>query len=63
MSARPLPDLDDFHDAAVALAVLLLGQRGEPTGAEILLIEQALRAQWQNGWVAHAQSLPQRRRR
>jgi hypothetical protein len=56
-----LPDLDDFHDDAIRLAVLLLGRRGEPAEAEILLVEQALRGQWHNGWVAHAQSIPRRR--
>ena len=44
-----LPDLDDFHDDAIRLAVLLLGLRGEPTEGEVLLIAQALRAQWQRG--------------
>ena len=38
-----LPDLDDFHDDAIRLAVLLLGLRGEPTEGEVLLIAQALR--------------------
>ena len=53
-----LPDLDDFHDDAIRLAVLLLGLRGEPTEGEVLLTAQALRAQWQRGWVAHAQWCP-----
>jgi hypothetical protein len=56
-----LPDLDDFYDDAFALVVLLLGKRGEPTEAEILLVEQALRAQCQNCWVAHEQAMPRRR--
>ena len=57
-----LPDLDDFYDDAIRSAVLLLGKGSEPTAAEILLVQQAMRGQWHDGWVAHAQSMPRRRR-
>jgi hypothetical protein len=55
-----LPDLDDFHDAARRLAVLILGRRDEPTAAEVLTIAQALSGCWRDGWCAHAASLPRR---
>ena len=56
-----LPAPADFYDDALRLAVLLLGRRGEPTEAEVILIEEALAAQWRAGWLAHAASLPRRR--
>jgi hypothetical protein len=58
------PSLDDFRVDAERLAILLLSiYQTAPTEAELLLVQHALRAQWQRGWVAHAQSVPTRRQK
>lgn len=43
----------DFHDEAVALAQLITGDANKPPDPTVvLLIEQALQAAYEDGWLA-----------
>jgi hypothetical protein len=46
---------------AVGLLILLFSDAGKVTDSQVLLVEQALKAAWQNGWLAHAQMASRRR--
>ena len=51
----------DFHDEAVALAQLIAGDADKPADpTAILLIEQALLAAYDDGWLAASMDWPPR---